>query len=149
MTTILLADDDEAMRTLLEGVLAGEHYRVVLADNGYEAIKQCLAITPNLLLLDGNIPNEDSATTLRFIHCLEPGLPVILFTRGPHSYPGAADTVDAFLEKPLDLALLLQTIKQLLEESTAERCARRMDPGFLRSREETPGPLPFDPIVNR
>ena len=50
MTTgrILIADDEDALRTALRSVLTNAGYEVIEASNGVEALKLCRARPPNL-----------------------------------------------------------------------------------------------------
>ncbi len=54
--TILLVDDEPAIREALRKTLRAENYEAVLAENGREAIERHGAEHIDLLLLDLNIP---------------------------------------------------------------------------------------------
>jgi hypothetical protein len=60
-----------------------------------------------------------------------PFLPVIVITAYPHQFSRAAGIgIDALMEKPLDLPLLLQPIRGFLAEPEPVRVARLIDPNF-------------------
>jgi len=128
---ILIADDDDSVRQTLARVLESENYRVVQARTGREAASQFLAAVPDLVLLDLNMPDKDGWEAFRVMSRLEPLVPVIVITARPHQYATAIELgIDALMEKPLDLALLLAKIKGLLAESHKARLRRLTNPNF-------------------
>src|SRR5262245_48480477 len=129
--TILLADDDASIRTMVGRVLFSEGYKVLLARTGREAASQFLNGPPDLGLLDLNMPDKDGWEAFHLMNTLEPYVPVIVITARPHQYEMALNRrIDALMEKPLDLGLLLQAIKRLLAEPDQDRLNRLSDPGF-------------------
>jgi CheY-like chemotaxis protein len=129
--TILLADDDASIRRMVGRVLESEGYRVLYAATGTEAASQFLSGPPDLILLDLNMPERDGWEAWEIINTLHPMLPVIIITARPHQYRRANQLrIDALMEKPLDLSLLLDTIKRLLAEPDAERLMRVSAPDF-------------------
>lgn len=128
---ILLADDDAGVRELLGRVLEGEDYQVILAKDGIEAAAKFIRREPDMVLLDLNMPERDGWLAFRFMEAARPMLPVIVITARPNQYAHARDLgVDALMEKPLNLPVLLETIKQLLAETEAERTRRLTHPQF-------------------
>jgi CheY-like chemotaxis protein len=129
--TILLADDDASIRKMVGRVLEAENYNVAFASTGREAASQFLAGPPDVVLLDLNMPDKDGWEAWRLMTTLHPLVPVIVITACPHQYEQAVRMrIDALMEKPLDLPLLLETIKKLLAEPDEEHIARVSDPGF-------------------
>ncbi len=124
--TILVADDDPAVRWMLCRVLAGEDYRVVAARDGEEALAICAAGQLDLALLDLSLPRKSGWEILERLNAENPGVPVIIITaRSNQIFPALASGVGALMEKPLDLPKLLRTIRDLLEERPASLQARR------------------------
>ena len=129
--TILLADDDASVQTMIRRVLESEHYRVLLASTGREAASQFLNGPPDLVLLDLNMPDKDGWEAWRIMDTLHPFVPVIVITARPNQYEQAKKMrIEALMEKPLDLPLLLRTIKRLLVEPDEERIRRITDRNF-------------------
>jgi len=129
--TILLADDDPSVRTMVGRVLQMERYEVVPASTGNEAISQFMKGPPDLVLLDLNMPEKDGWEAWRAMSSSHPRVPVIVITARPNQYDHANRIrIDALMEKPLDLSLLLQTITELLGESAEERTRRVKNPEF-------------------
>ena len=129
--TILLADDDASVQTMIRRVLESEHYRVLLASTGREAASQFLNGPPDLVLLDLNMPDKDGWEAWQIMDTLHPFVPVIVITARPNQYEQAKKMrIEALMEKPLDLPLLLRTIKRLLVEPDEERIRRVTDRNF-------------------
>ena len=129
--TILLADDDASIRAMLGRILEIEH-SVLVASTGREAASQFLSPhPPDLVLLDLNMPDKDGWEAWHLIRTLNTLVPVIVITARPNQYAEAIRWgVDALMEKPLDLPLLLHSIHRLLAESDEARLERRSDPHF-------------------
>ena len=122
---ILLADDDFAVRELLARALKSEEFEVIQARNGHEAIFQMLASQPDLVLLDLNMPEKDGWQSYDVIERMNPMLPVIIITAMPEQHAHAVRLgIDALMEKPLDIPLLVSTIRRLLGEPQTMRLRR-------------------------
>ena len=125
MKTILLADDDAAIRQTLGQVLVLEQYSVIFATTGREAAEKFISHQPDLVLLDLNMPDRDGWDAFLLMNSTHPLIPVVIITALPHQHQRAAEFgVAALLEKPLDINLLLQTIRDHLAESPAKRVKR-------------------------
>jgi DNA-binding NtrC family response regulator len=132
--TILLADDDASVRKMVARVLETAGYSVTQAGTGREAIARCVARQPNLVLLDLKLAEEDGWEVFEQVSRLNPMLPVIVITAWPNQYEEAVRRgIDALMEKPLDMPLLLQTIHDLLAEPENERAHRLTDRNFTTS----------------
>lgn len=117
---ILVVDDDSSVRASLQKILTGAGYDVTAAADGESAESEF----PNaeLLVLDLNLPIQDGWDILGRVNSDFPLLPVIVIT-------GLADQLDertipgasAFLEKPIEVPRLLQTIERLLTQTPNER----------------------------
>lgn len=68
MKTVLLADDSPDMIELVQLVLQNSGYSMITANDGIEAVNTCLEQSPDLVLMDLNMPNMngfDATKTLR------------------------------------------------------------------------------------
>jgi two-component system cell cycle response regulator len=116
---ILIVDDDVATAAALADTLADEGYRVDRAADGDECLRQALETTPDLVLLDVNLPGMsgfDTANVLRRSTSTR-GVP-ILFLSGADDLPARVrgvrlEQVD-FMPKPFSLDELLARIQQAL-----------------------------------
>jgi DNA-binding response OmpR family regulator len=128
---ILLADDDPGVRELLGRVLESEHYGVIFAKTGREAAAKFVSDPPDLVLLDLNMPDQDGWAAFRLMNAAQTLIPIIVITARSDQAPQAEELgVDAFMEKPLDLPVLLEAIQRLLAETEAERTRRLTNPEF-------------------
>jgi CheY-like chemotaxis protein len=128
---ILLADDDPGVRELLGRVLESEHYQVSFARTGIEAARKFAAEAPDLVLLDINMPGKNGWESFGQMYDRHPFIPVIVITARPNQYQQAVSLgVDALMEKPLNLPVLLTAVRRLLAESEGERTRRLTDRDF-------------------
>jgi CheY-like chemotaxis protein len=119
--TILLVEDEPATAEMLKFFLELADMRVMSATNGREALA-CLEQTrPDLVLSDVMMPRMDGRQLSKAMQS-DPAyrsIPVVLMSA---AHDGARWGVEpaAFLPKPLDLDLLLQTIRQLADPDRDE-----------------------------
>ena len=155
---ILLVDDDRSIRESLSKILQAESYEVVLAENGQEAIEKHGVERIDLLILDLNMPVQNGWAALERLVGIDPLLPVVIITgRSNQRAPAETSGADALMEKPLDVPLLLQTIRELLIEPMESRVRRAKNrvSGFryvpcdnelfremMLKRHDTPYPFP-------
>lgn len=127
---ILLVDDERSIRESLRKILGAESYEVVLAENGQDAIEKHGAARIDLLLMDLNMPVQNGWAALEWLVQLNPILPVVIITgRSNQRVLAQAAGADALMEKPLDVPLLMQTIRELMEEPTESRAQRARNRG--------------------
>ena len=114
---ILIVDDEASIRKSLEGVLSDEGYSCALASDGADALAQLQSLHPSLVLLDIWMPGMDGIETLRRMKAARPETPVIMMsghatisTAIKATKVGASD----FIEKPLELELVLNAIRRAL-----------------------------------
>ena len=126
---ILVVDDEKSIREALSKVLRAENYEVLLAETGWAAVERYGAGRIDLLLLDLNLPGGNGWATLDWLAKVNPLLPVIIITgRANQRALAERSGADALMEKPLDVPLLLRTIRELLDEpmeSRAQRASQR------------------------
>ncbi len=112
VSTILLVEDDDAIRESVSECLALEGYNVALAVNGAEALDWLeRADRPAVVLLDMIMPVMTGAELLVRMrrNPMLASVPVVLMTAAMQKEP-AAMSAQALLPKPFDLAELLQTV---------------------------------------
>ena len=142
---ILLADDDAGVRETLGRVLESEHYAVTPAKTGREAAAKFIEDLPDLVLLDLNLPDRDGWDAFDLMHQTHPLVPVIVITARSQQYQRASERgIDALMEKPLNMPLLLSAIANFLAEPELERILRVADPGFKTVYLKNPPPKHSD-----
>jgi CheY-like chemotaxis protein len=121
---ILIVDDDRQILRSLAKVLQGDGYRVVLAADGQEALQTLRSEDIDLVLLDLNLPLRNGWDTFERMTHFNPLLPIIVITGSENQFDlAAAAGARAFMEKPLDVPLLLQTIGEVLAKHS-QTCLR-------------------------
>jgi two-component system, response regulator, stage 0 sporulation protein F len=78
MKKILLVDDEEGIQMLYREELEDEGYEVISAYTGEEGIKKFKEESPDLVILDIQMPGMNGIETLRQMKMDNPKLPVIL-----------------------------------------------------------------------
>ena len=142
---VLLADDCTAIREALGVLLTDKGYEIRHAAEGREVVECLLAERVDLLLLDLTMPGLDGWDTLRRVAMIAPELPVIVITAHTNQREFAAQAgARALLEKPLDLPLLLETVRELLEPARPARRGRRESKTELRYAPPRPASLHRD-----
>ena len=117
MKTILVVDDDEAIRTLLQEELEDEGYKVLIAINARDALKMVAAEPLDLVILDIRMPGMDGLEALPRILGIKEALPVILntaYSQYQESFMSWA--ADAYVVKSSDLTELKMKIKELVNK---------------------------------
>ena len=117
MTKLLLVEDHEELWDFLSRRLRRRGFEVVLAHNGQQALDQVEAETPDLVLLDMDLPLIDGWTVARTLRRGQNRVPIIALTA--HAMTGdRAKALDAgcddYHPKPVDFSLLLQQVDDAL-----------------------------------
>ena len=129
---VLIADDDSLVRGSLAAVLESEGFVVDEAHNGIKAVTRAIEHSPDLVLLDLNMPHRDGWTAFSQLDRVTPLLPVIVITARPNQYEKAVRLgVDAFMEKPLNIPILVGAIKRLTTEEDNRHVRRITNPAFV------------------
>ncbi|AZV77333.1 response regulator [Parasedimentitalea marina] len=115
---ILMADDNKVNRLLVNKYLIGQPIELVEVVNGREAVNQCKARTPDIVLMDMSMPELDGIAATREIRELNIVQPTIvaLTANAFESDRKAcmAAGMDQFLSKPISKTDLLDTLATLL-----------------------------------
>jgi CheY-like chemotaxis protein len=113
---ILVVDDDDAIRDLMEMVLGDEGYEVVSVGSGPEALDRIHERRPELILLDMRMPGMNGWEFAEAYRRLPgPHAPIVVVTAGRNPDQKARD-VDAvaYLAKPFDLDELGSLVGRVL-----------------------------------
>src|SRR5258707_11309111 len=117
--TILIVDDEPRIRDFVCMNLELEHYRVLEACNGLEALEQLRENLPDLVVLDVMMPEMDGFETLRSIREVST-VPVIMLTVRQNEQDkihGLDLGADDYIAKPFSPRELLSRIHALLRRS--------------------------------
>ncbi|MBS0360846.1 MAG: response regulator [Proteobacteria bacterium] len=119
--TILVVDDEEAVRALAADILQLLGYRVLQADGGAKALDMLSATRPDLMLFDYAMPDMNGAELARRARDLAPGVPIV-FASGYADTEALESSVGGeavILKKPFDMDTLARTVGTLLRHSDA------------------------------
>jgi len=126
MAKVLVIDDEQGIRNLLDTLLRRKGYNVVLADGGRKGLELFRRERPDIVVLDLKMPELGGVAVLQQIRGLNPHIPVIVLTGAgtpeteQHVYAlGASE----FIEKEFSLHLLGDALKRLLK--TPDQMASR------------------------
>ena len=120
---ILIVDDDFTQRELLRGFLDKKGYPTLTAANGHEALQLFQREQVQLVLLDHRMPGLAGGEVLERMKAVNPMVRAIMITA--YGDVNTAVTVmklgaDEFLEKPVNLALLLENIQHLEKQMVVD-----------------------------
>lgn len=126
--TVLVADDEENVRDLVENVLIMGGYHVITACDGIEAIKAFKDFQEDvdLVILDLSMPNLNGAEALAQIRALSATVPVILssgFNEGDVEEHFSESHLSGFIQKPYRPKDLLDYVSEVLAQQ--ESCMRK------------------------
>jgi DNA-binding response OmpR family regulator len=121
MAKILVIDDEQGIRDLLDTLLTRKGYDVVVADSGQKGLEVYRRAQPDVVVLDLKMPGMDGLTVLQQIRRLNPTQPVVILTGAgtPESEQQVRELgVTDYVEKHFSLHLLEDALKRLLISST-------------------------------
>jgi DNA-binding NtrC family response regulator len=121
---ILVIDDDENIRKVVEAILKDQGYEVDTAESGKDAIQKTQKNHFDLMLVDIRLPDMEGTELLTKVRDTTPKIRKIMVT----GYPTLQNAVtavnrgaDAYVMKPFDVDKLLETIKEQLAKQKEER----------------------------
>lgn len=114
---ILVVEDDDSVRAMISTALGDEGFEVLTARDGYHALRIVAAGRPDLIVLDFGLPLLDGpsfAAQWRERFPPERHVPIIGISGLPNGAALARHSkIDEFLAKPLDLDVLVGTVRRL------------------------------------
>jgi DNA-binding response OmpR family regulator len=117
---VLLVDDNPRGLEFLDVRLKSLGYRTTIADNGEAAIAAVERDKPDLVVLDVTMPEVNGYQACRAIKRIAPKTPVLILTAKTDPadrFWAFQSGADAFLNKPIDPAIVVEKLKALLGES--------------------------------
>jgi two-component system, OmpR family, response regulator VanR len=119
-TTILIIDDDEEIRNLIEIYLMNEGFNVLKASNGLEAIEKLRTTNVQLIILDIMMPYMDGIEACMKIR-QEQNMPIIMLSAKAQDMDkiiGLATGADDYMTKPFNPLELIARVKSQLRRYT-------------------------------
>jgi cobalt-zinc-cadmium efflux system membrane fusion protein len=136
--TILVVDDDAAVRQILGRVLAREGHTVYEAGDAARAVELAEQHHPQLAVLDLCLGDDDGSALADRLHAHRAGLPLILITGYPlrlHEKPELSRPFLRVLTKPVDVNELRRAVHAALSEGVMQQ----------PNPSPPPHPLPLSP----
>lgn len=125
---LLIAEDDKALGRFLQRGLENDGYRVRLASDGLAAVEAFREESPDLTVLDLNMPIKDGEQVLDEIRALDCDLPVLVLT-GRHEVETRVRCLDRgaddLMLKPFSLYELRARVRALLRRKRETRLVLR------------------------
>lgn len=120
MTTILVADDDRAIRGALDRALRTSGYSVLVASDGAEALELITTRSPDACILDVTMPLLSGLDVTRSVRSNANRTPILVLTARSEldaRVEGLDAGADDYLAKPFELPELLARIRALLRRA--------------------------------
>lgn len=113
---ILLADDEEDIRTVIKFCLTKAGYQVIYAMNGQEAVALAGQEEPDLILMDYKMPLLDGAEACRQIkgNPRLKDIPIIFMTASSMTISENLEA-DKVVSKPFEIGFFLQEVRNMLK----------------------------------
>ena len=118
--TILIADDDEDLRFLVQVTLENPSYRILTAVDGSQAIDAVNQYRPDLLIIDWMMPGLNGCEAVTQLRQNPPtaAIPVVMLTAKDDltsQEQMASLALAGYLVKPFSPLALIKTVKEVLE----------------------------------
>jgi len=134
LSTILVVDDEQGIREVLQDVLADEGHRVITVEDGFRALEILEEGTVDLVILDVWLPNMGGIDVLKRIHDGWPEIEVVVIS-GHANINMAVQAVKIgafdFLEKPLSLEKTITVVGNALKMEELKRENRNLKQSIL------------------
>jgi len=121
MASILIIDDERAIRKTLSEILSYEGYKIEEAADGEEGLKKFTSATFDVVLCDIKMPKMDGLEFLEKAKLINPDVPIIVIS-GHGNIETAVEAVKKgafdYISKPPDLNRMLITLRNALDKQT-------------------------------
>jgi len=121
MAIILVIDDEEQMRNLLNKMLMRDGHQVFIAQDGVEGVKTFHQCKPDIVITDIIMPNKDGIEVISNIRKLNPNQPIIAMSGGRRAFNASYNLdssemlgVKGILQKPFAHQQLQEVVHLVL-----------------------------------
>ncbi len=113
--TILIIDDDENIRDLLQEFLQNNGYKVILADDGLQGMEMIRQENVSLVILDVKLPYISGLGLTEIASQAKPELPIICITGHANAAKQVPlEQVCLIIHKPFKLQEMLEAVRENL-----------------------------------
>ena len=120
METLLVVEDEEIVKVFLQKIFERAGYRVIVADNGEEAVERFRENDDiSLVLSDVIMPRKNGRQMLEEIRRIKPGTKAVFmsgYTADVMQDKGMLDDVTEFITKPVKKDDLLRKVREVLDK---------------------------------
>lgn len=135
---ILIIDDDENIRKVLQTILEDEGYHIETADTARKGIEKCENSFFNLALIDVRLPDMEGIELLTKLPETKPKIRKIIVTGYPtlqNAVSAVNNGADGYVLKPFDVEKILATIQdQLLKQAEEKKFSEEKIAEFIETR---------------
>lgn len=137
MARVLHIEDDPKNRRLVQKLLGAAGHDVVDAETGLRGIQLAREQTPDLVLVDINVPDLDGYEVTLRLRGMDnlAGTPIVVITAEGDRQTSLAVGADGFIEKPIDATEFARTVDRHLKRRRRKKRSAR-DGELLRDRSQ-------------
>jgi DNA-binding response OmpR family regulator len=144
MATILVVEDELDIQKVVAKRLTSRGFTVHCASDGYQAVQKAHKIAPDLIVLDLQLPAGDGLSVLRKLRISDSTKKTYIvvltgMTNELYKQSVLIEGVDAYLQKPYDAHVLLDTIDQIL--------GKKDNPPVSEAPKADASPAPEEPTL--
>lgn len=124
METVLIVEDDAALRLAMQTALRAAGYRVLVARDGEEGLTMALSELPDCVLLDVMMPKRNGYEVLAALRAENPELPILMITAKGEEIDkvrGLDLGADEYVVKPVGVAELQARVGASLRRARAQK----------------------------
>jgi len=118
--SVLITDDSQSWRSVVEEVLARSGFRTLQAACGEEAIEVVRTEWIDIILIDFHMPRLDGIQTLRIMRATGNWQPAVMMTGQPEDVPpeeAQALKVESIMAKPADRQVIVTTVTRVVRRT--------------------------------
>ncbi|WP_147055217.1 response regulator transcription factor [Sporosarcina luteola] len=147
VSKILIVDDEQPIRTLLDYNLKQSNFETVMASDGEQAILQVEDEKPDLILLDLMLPKMDGIEVCKALRSRNINTPIIMLTakgEEPDKVLGLEIGADDYMTKPFSPREVIARVKAVLRRSNERIGIEEIEDQVLKSGSLTVHPEQYE-----
>lgn len=148
---ILIVDDEQSIRTLLDYNLKQASYETIVAVDGEEAIHMAVTEQPDLIILDLMLPKIDGIEVCKRLRHREVDIPIIMLTAKGDELDkvlGLEIGADDYMTKPFSPREVVARVKAVLRRTESRSVQEDNNDTVLRSGTLTVYPERFEAYLH-
>lgn len=123
MATIMTVDDAKTMRGMIKAILENEGHKIIMAEDGVDALEQLKSNHIDMALVDLHMPNMNGTTLVRRLRRLpeHKETPILMLTTETSEFRKSKAKelgANGWLTKPFDPPRLVNAVSTLLNKNT-------------------------------